>query len=192
MDGQHDTCEGSSCLPSALLKIVILSHNCSAPNILYYIVFMSGEDTNSQDRFPAIQGGCSSGSDTADTCFGLPCVKEGSSRDPVAMEKTWARSASYRFETWHSRVSGQQSEHIVCTVHVINPCVLKLDVMRVNPVWRLNFFQENKSPGCYTTCIDPKSTCGWLIDVSWTVGTSQPQQHGRLHDDWTIPGWIDP
>jgi hypothetical protein len=55
MDGQHDTCEGSSRSPGALLEILKISHDCSIPNILYIIIFVSGEDEYSQDRFPAIQ-----------------------------------------------------------------------------------------------------------------------------------------
>ncbi len=41
--------------------------------------------------------------------------QKGSSRDPAAMEKTCAKSTPYSVKTWHSRVSGQQSENIVLT-----------------------------------------------------------------------------
>jgi hypothetical protein len=41
--------------PAHFQKFSTFSHDCSTPNILHIIIFVSGEDKYSQDQFPEIQ-----------------------------------------------------------------------------------------------------------------------------------------
>jgi hypothetical protein len=52
--GQHNTHDGSSGRPSALLEISCFTRECSTPNFTIIILGL-GKTTNSQDRFPTIQ-----------------------------------------------------------------------------------------------------------------------------------------
>jgi hypothetical protein len=71
-------------------------------------------------------GGCSRGSGTSRDRPWSGLHLGGNSRDPITMEETWTGDTSCWFETWHSRVSSQQSEDIMYTRFIYVCCNLTL------------------------------------------------------------------
>ncbi len=120
-------------------------------------------------------------------------AEKGGSRDPAQIEEMWARNAPYSYETWHSRVSSQQSENfvyihhdpVICTSYSIIYCACVI-------VWVYNYFISSRRINHCGAIVQymPWSSVysTWLSVVSQTIYSLFAiwmNTEGRRFDTWT-------